>query len=183
MCTTRRERRDPESSAPEHRWPQRLLAWVRPHGRLGWIRRVAGLLFLGMLSVGVYQNFFATTPASQHDVTLANAPAAAVDVWQSHGNGAVRLTLAAVVSIEGLHVSGQPGPVQRVLYDVPATAKAGDRLRAWVAEDGLQVRTSPLPGPNVLPGPQGAAFLISALTWVVLHVIIRRQRRREATRS
>ncbi len=154
-----------------------LVSRLRPRGLLAWARRVAGLVVLGLVGIGIYQAFIATTPATQHTVTLTQAPiAGAVDIWRSHGNGAVRLTTAAVVELDG-----PGGPAQRVLYDVPAAAKVGDHLPAWVSADGLQVRTGPLPGPAVLPGAQGAALLMCSLAWMVLHLLLRRRRKPEAT--
>ncbi|MFC0429972.1 hypothetical protein [Kutzneria buriramensis] len=182
MRTTGRQRTT--SAAPPTEQSSRvrsLLTRLRPHGTLGWIRRSLGITVIGLIALGLYQGFLATTPATQHTVTVAQPPVVgAVDVWLSHGNGAVRLTTAAVVVVDSLTVDGHHGPVQRVLYDIPATAKVGDHMSAWISEDGLQVRVGPLPGPPVLPGPQGAALLFGAVAWLVLGLVIRRRARRTA---
>lgn len=177
MRTTGRQRAT--SVAPPAEQSSRLrslLACLRPRSPLGWVRRALGITVIGLIGLGVYQGFLASTPAAQHTVTVAQPPVVgAVDVWLSHGNGAVRLTTAAVVVVDSLTVNGKHGPVQRVLYDVPATVKVGDHVSAWVSEDGLQVRVGQLPGPPVLPGPQGAALLFSMLAWLVLSLVIRRR--------
>jgi hypothetical protein len=135
---------------------------------------------IGLALIGLYQGLLAETPARQGIVVVTHTPVTAVDVWRSDGNGAVRLTTAAVVTVPALSAQNASSP-QRVLYDAPPDAKIGDQLQAWISLDGNHVRMGSLPGPDVLPGPQGAALLVCAASWFVLHLLVRRRSRRRQT--
>lgn len=157
----------------------RLAARLRPRGPLGWIRRAAAITVAGLVLLGVYQAFIATTPALHVSATVVQPPVAAVDVWRSSRTDAVQITLVAPVIVDRIAAAdGLPGAdSQRILYDAPATATAGDRIAVTVSLDGRQVRAGALPGPAVLPGPQGATLLLTAALWLLLVVVMRLRRR------